>query len=269
MIYKEIPLQAEGSQAEAKLIVYVQNYSEGMLIQERPMVVVCPGGGYNHLSDREAESIALRFLAMGCHAAVLKYSVAPSKFPTQLSELAMAVKLIRENADEWHVMKNKVIVQGCSAGGHLAASLGMFWTKDWLFEAVGAKSRAEIKPDGMILCYPVITSGEFAHTGSFDVLAGDDNQLRRTLSLETQVSETTPRTFIWNTFSDRTVPVENSLLLVSALRKFGIPTEFHLYPKGQHGLALATEQTASRDGSYVQEECSTWIELAKTWIMDM
>ncbi len=269
MIYKELPIQAAGSLPDAKLIVYIQNYSESMLVQERPMVVLCPGGGYNHLSDREAESVALQFLAMGCHAAVLKYSVALAKFPTQVSELAMAVKLIRENAKEWHVKEDKIVVQGCSAGGHLAASLGMFWTKDWLREAAGAQNFGEIRPDGMILCYPVITSGVFAHKGSFDVIVGEDEQLRRTLSLETQVNVDTPKTFLWHTFSDETVPVENSLMLVSALRKCNIPTEFHLYPRGQHGLALATRQTASNDGQYMQEECSSWISLAKAWIEEL
>lgn len=269
MIYQEIPLKTEGSAAEAKLIVYIQNYSESMLIQERPMVVLCPGGGYGHLSDREAESMALRFLAMGAHAAVLKYSVAPAKFPVQLTELAMAVKIIREHAKEWHVIENKIVVQGCSAGGHLAASLGVFWTKDWLRDMAGAKSAAEIRPDGMILCYPVITSGKFAHKGSFDVIAGEDEQLRETLSLESQVNPDTPKTFLWHTFEDNTVPVENSLLLVSALRKYRIPTEFHLYPKGQHGLALGTKQTASADGMHMQEECSTWIGLAEKWLEEL
>ncbi|MBQ7954945.1 MAG: alpha/beta hydrolase [Lachnospiraceae bacterium] len=269
MIYKEIPIKVEGSQPGAKLIAYIQKYSEGMFVQERPMVILCPGGGYNHLSDREAESVALRFLAMGCHAAVLEYSVLPAKFPTQVSELAMAVKIVREHAKEWHVMENKIVVQGCSAGGHLAASLGMFWTKNWLWETVGAQNAGEIRPNGMILCYPVISSGKFAHQGSFDVLAGDDEQLRQILSLENQVNENTPKAFIWHTFTDETVPVENSLFLVSALRKYSIPTEFHLYPKGQHGLALATKQTASGDGKYVQEECSTWIELAKVWLEEL
>ncbi len=269
MIYKEIPLNVDGSQADSKLIVYIQNYSESMLVQERPMVVLCPGGGYNHLSDREAESVALQFLAMGCHAAVLKYSVEPARFPTQVSELAMAVKIIREHAAEWHVMENKIVVQGCSAGGHLAASLGMFWRKDWLLESVGAKNAGEIRPNGMILCYPVITSGSYAHKGSFDVIAGEDDQLRQTLSLETQVSVDTPKTFIWHTFEDATVPAENSLMLVSALRKCNIPTEFHLYPRGQHGLALATKQTASGDGMHMQEECSTWIQLAKVWLEEL
>lgn len=272
MFYKEIPLQMEGSLPSAKLVVYIQNYEKDMLVQERPMVILCPGGGYNHISAREAESEALRFLAMGCHAAVLHYSVAPAKYPTQLLELCHAMKLIRRHAEDWHIKEDKLVVQGSSAGGHLAACLGMFWHEDWLAEAAGAKDKKELAPNGMLLCYPVITSGEFAHRGSFDLLVGKedgDGKLLEKLSLEKQVSEYTPKTFLWHTCSDGSVPVENSLLLVSALRRQNIPAEFHLYPKGQHGLALAGPLTASAGGGHMQKECESWITLAQTWIENL
>lgn len=266
MFYREIPLQMPGSGPDAKLVLYIQNYSEGMLVQKRPLIILCPGGGYNHLSDREAESEALQFMAMGCHAAVLHYSVAPAKYPVPLTELAWSVKYIREHIAEWHIEEDKIIIQGSSAGGHLAASLGMFWTEEWLQKAVSAASAEEIRPNAMLLCYPVITSGEYAHRGSFEKLAGDDEALWEKLSLEKQVNDKTPRTFLWHTLTDGSVPVENSLLLVSALRKYHISTEFHLYPVGHHGLALASPLTASRDGAHMQKECESWVALAKTWI---
>lgn len=266
MLYKEIPLQMEGSLPDSRLILYIQDYSKDMLVQERPMVILCPGGGYNHTSDREAESEALQFLAMGCHAAVLRYSVAPAKYPVQLSELAFSMKYIREHAKEWHIMEDKILVQGSSAGGHLAACLGIFWTEEWLQKMAGAGSAEELRPDGMILCYPVITSGEFAHRGSFDNLVGEDKELLEKLSLENQVNAHTPRTFIWHTYTDGTVPVENSLLFVSALRRQNISVEFHLYAKGQHGLALASPLTASAGGAHMQKECESWVMLAHTWL---
>ena len=115
----------------------------------------------------------------------------------------------------------------------------------------------------------MITSGEYAHKGSFEKLAGDDKQLWDMLSLEKQVTEETPKTFLWHTFTDGSVPVENSLLMVSALRKAGVETEFHLYPKGQHGLALGSELTASADGKHMQRECETWISMAATWLKEL
>lgn len=280
MIHLTYQLQVAGSMPDAKLVTYIQDYSDVIAIEKRPLILICPGGGYSRTSDREAESMALQFLAMGYHAAVLRYSCAPAKFPTALLELASAMVLIRGNAEEWHVDADKIIVQGCSAGGHLAASLGMFWDEDFLAEGIGLEGPDHelLRPNGMLLCYPVITSGEFAHRGSFDCLLGtveegaDQAQLEELLekmSLEKQVSSKTPKTFIWHTFEDQSVPVENSLFLVSALRKHGISTEFHMYPKGGHGLALANHLTETSDGGAVQEECTSWIGLAHTWIESM
>ena len=255
---------------DAKLTVYIQDASEKLAIETRPLILICPGGGYAYTSDREAEPIALTFLAMGYHAAVLRYSCAPAKYPTALLELASSILLIRKNAKEWHVNPKKIVVQGCSAGGHLAACLGMFWDEDFLADKLGvsAKKHELLKPNGMILCYPVITSGEFAHKGSFQNLLGEepDEELMDKLSLEKQVTEKTPKAFIWGTLTDASVPMENSLLLVSAMRRANVSVEYHLYPRGAHGLALANKLTQASDGRCVQEECANWPGLAHTWL---
>ena len=268
MINKTIEMNVKGSLPGAKLVTYVQEYTGSIGIDKRPFIIICPGGGYKGTSDREAECMALQFLAMGYHAGVLRYSCAPARFPTALTELAYSVMLIREHAEEWHVDTNKIIVQGCSAGGHLAASLGVFWDEEFLAVQLGldVKQSHIIRPDGMILCYPVITTGEFANKGSFVNLLDDKEELLEKMSLEKQVSSKTPKAFIWHTFEDSCVPVENSLLLVSALRKSAIPTEFHMYPKGKHGLALANHLTATADGDFIQEECNSWIQLVHSWL---
>lgn len=269
MIHQIYPLQVEGSLPYARVEIYIQEHSEALAIDKRPLILLCPGGGYERTSDREAEPMALKFLAMGYHAAVLRYSCAPAQYPTALLELASAMVLIRENAEEWRIDAEKIVVQGCSAGGHLAACLGMFWDEEFVAEGIGLQNtnHGMLRPNGMILCYPVITSGEFAHKGSFAKLLGErQEELAEKVSLEKQVNSKTPKAFIWHTFTDASVPVENSLLLVSALRKAGIPTEFHMYPAGAHGLALANRLTETADGRAVQEECSTWINLAETWL---
>ena len=51
----------------------------------------------------------------------------------------------------------------------------------------------------------------------------------------------TPPCFIWHTVEDAAVPVENSLMFVSALQKNDVPFELHVYPKGRHGLGLNTD----------------------------
>lgn len=271
------PIRLEGSQPYAKLVTYIQDESAEMGIADRPLVLVCPGGGYFFTSDREAEPMALQFLARGYHAAVLRYSVAPAVFPTALLELAYSLRLIRGHAEEWHVNPSQIIVLGCSAGGHLVASLGVFWNRDFLAKALDAEGTdpRQWRPDGMILCYPVITSGEFAHRDSFDKLIGDkEAEIARLLgeppldglSLEKQVDKDTPPAFLWHTFTDDLVPVENALMFVNAMRRAGVSTEFHMYPCGGHGLSLANRVTQGPGGTAIQEECASWTSLACTWI---
>lgn len=272
MLYNTYQLQVAGSLPYARLITYIQDYSDAMAIETRPLVLICPGGGYTRTSDRESEPIALKFLSMGYHAAVLRYSCAPAQYPTSLLELAASMAMIREHAKEWHVDPEKIIVQGSSAGGHLAASLGVFWQEDFLLEGIGRKEACHtlLRPDGMILCYPVITSGEFAHRGSFESLLGERQAfLAEKMSLEKQVTGNTPPAFLWHTYTDQSVPVENSLLFVGALRKAGVPAEFHMYPRGEHGLALADRLTQTNDGRAVQPECTSWVELAHTWVENL
>ncbi len=268
MIHQVIELKKEGTSANGMLYTYFLDNSkelnDGLL---RPTVLICPGGGYRMTSDREAELIALKFMAMGCHALVLRYSVYPAKYPTALLELALAMKYVREHAKEFYVDDEKIITCGFSAGGHLAASLGVFWNEGILTRILGAESKW-FKPNGQILCYPVITSGEKAHRESFESLLGNRyEELLEKMSLEKQVNEDTPRTFIWHAFDDKVVPVENSILFVMALKKYGISTEFHMYERGGHGLGTAGKLTYNKyENDGIQKECETWMELASMWI---
>lgn len=269
MIHKKIQIEVPGSGNQGELYTYfLDNSAEIDLCRKRPVVLICPGGGYAMTSDREAEAIAIRFLAMGYHAAVLRYSVAPARFPEALIQLAKAVCLLRENAEEWNIDKDKIVVQGSSAGGHLAASLGVFWNKLFLAQALGADSD-KFRPNGLILSYPVISSGAKGHQESFQNLLGEayeDEEKRRAMSLECCVTKDTPKTFLWHTASDDTVPVENSILFFQALHELDIPAELHIYPVGVHGLGLANTETVNCRGIGIQEECQSWITLAGEWM---
>ena len=130
MIHEKIEIQLKDSEFRANLFTYfLDNSPEIDLGRKRPVVLICPGGGYQMTSDREAEALAVKFMSMGYHAAILRYSVAPARFPEALQQLATAVAMLRENAEKWHIDTDKIVVQGSSAGGHLAASLGVFWNK--------------------------------------------------------------------------------------------------------------------------------------------
>lgn len=272
MIHEKIDVRVEGSEDYAALYTYVHDYSPNIGISKRPMVIICPGGAYARTSDREAESIALTFNAMGAHAAVLRYSTAPAYFPTSLRELAKAVSIIREHAEEWHIDADKIIIQGSSAGGHLVASLGCFWNSDFMKKEYDAEM---IRPNGLILCYPVITTGEFTHQNSVTNISGpltdakafgSDESIADFLSLENRVTEDTPPCFIWATFEDGAVPVENTLMFATALRKSNINTELHIFPHGGHGLSLANGITTGATGKENVPAVTAWVPLVRTWL---
>lgn len=266
MRYEKIDIKNKDSMDYAALYVYLLDHSTDIAIQERPMIIICPGGGYSFTADREAEMIAMQFLAFGYHAAVLRYSVAPARYPTALLEVGKSVSILREHAVEWHIHPDQIVVTGFSAGGHLAASFCMFWNEDWVAKRLGAASE-NLRPNAMILGYPVITSGEYAHRDSYKCLLGEEyEEKQKELSLENCVNENTPRSFIWHTFEDGGVPVQNSILLAEALVKCHIPTELHIFEKGGHGLALANRLTQSYGVSTIQPAAAQWIEMAHKWM---
>lgn len=255
---------------KAQLLLYIQeSYPEMYGERKRPIILICPGGGYEHVSVREGEPIALKFLAMGAHAAVLQYDVSGDgmEHPLPITELAWAVSYIRSHADEYAADSSKIIIAGFSAGAHLAASLGCFWDSRWLCECTGMDS-GSCKPDGLILAYPVITSGQYAHADSFKRLMGSQasDGLKELLSLENHVTDKVPPVFMWHTCEDASVPLENSLLFANALRLAGVSFEYHVFPHGIHGLSLADKETAMPDKNMVEPQCGQWIMLCQSWL---
>lgn len=269
MIHKKIEIKARGMEAVGNLYTYFLDSSIEMRPNEkRPVILMCPGGGYEMTSDREAEPMAMQFLAMGYHVAILRYSVCPVRYPAALLQVAESVLYLKEHADEYHIDPEKIVVQGCSAGGHLAANYGIAWNSPFLIKLMGMENDPEqLCVAGLLLCYPVITSGEKAHEESFRNLLGEQyEEKKEELSLENQVTPDTPPTFLWHTATDETVPVENSLYFFQACLQQGVSAELHIYPVGGHGLSLANEETCRANGIGVQKECQSWIGLAQTWL---
>ena len=159
-------------------------------------------------------------------------------------------------------------VAGGSAGGHLACSLGVFWSSPMLYEPLNCDPEA-IRPDGMILSYPVITGGEYAHKDSMRRLFGtEDPTVWEPYSLEKHIHAGVPATFVWHTYEDELVPVENTLMLAAALRKHHVPLEMHIFPHGPHGLSLNTPEVYGPGVSFPMQNVETrcWLDLAKRWI---
>lgn len=205
-------------------------------------MVICPGGGYAHLAPHEGNDYALWLNQHGVAAFVLKYRLGLNGYhhPAELEDAQRALRTVRFKAAAWGIDPHRIGIMGSSAGGHLASTLMTH------FDAGNADAddpidRQSCRPDIGILCYAVITFGEFAHKGSRDYLLGTNQppELVGYLSNETQVTKDTPPCFIWTTFDDKTVPMENSMMFAEALRKAGVPFDFHVYQHGRHGIGLA------------------------------
>lgn len=228
--------------------------------EKRPCMLVAPGGGYMFVSPSEGELVALKFYEMGYQAFVLTYTVntwqaKPLKMQA-LKDISRAVRYIRKNAEEFQTQPDRLAICGFSAGGHLCASLCVHY-EDILDDK---EEYAEIsnRPDAAVLSYPVITSGEKAHRGSFDALLGQDASKEELeyMSLEKQVTEKTPPCFVWATMDDQLVPVENTLMFMEACREKGVLCACHIFSEGEHGLSLADEDWANwrKQSDYTEEQ---------------
>lgn len=255
MELKKLELSGGGS-----LTVYLRDSVETMpSVLRRPLVLVVPGGGYSHVSAREADPVALQFAAAGYHTAVLTYGVCEGARDYQpLRQISQALGLIRANAGAWNVLPDKLAVCGFSAGGHLALSSAVLDLPE------PDQAAAQQRPNAVLLAYPVVTAGEYAHRGSFEQLAGStDRAAQLPFGLEDKITTRTPPVFVWHTMEDKTVPVENTLLLLGALHRAGVPCEAHLFEKGKHGTSIST----------VEVNCPSvhrnhWVALAREWLAE-
>ncbi len=228
----------------------------------RPAVIVLPGGGYGMTYPGEGEPIALSYVANGFCAFVLDYSVFPARFPQALVETLTAIRFVRENAKEYGIDLAKIAVCGFSAGGHLAACAGTLWNNACLDEYLDV-DRAIYRPNALFLAYPVINLA--SHKGSFlNLFSQREEELtpevQELLNLENQVSKETPPTFIWHTTSDSTVPAKASLEFALALANKKIPYEIRIWTGDRHGSGLGNHITEPKCEPLAPHPCSAWVE---------
>lgn len=226
--------------------------------RRRPAVLILPGGAYAYTSTREAEPVALRYLARGYNAFVLDYSCAPHAFPVALREAAMAMVHIRKNAEKYGIGADMVAAVGFSAGGHLCGCLGTMYDHPAVADL---GDPAMVRPDALGLHYPVAVSWGRTHELSFRNISGGDDVLASRLSLEKLVRPDMPPAFIWHTRADASVPCRNSLLLAAAMEEAGVDFALHVYRQGQHGLSVADETVYPTLGvPKMSCDVSTWMD---------
>lgn len=225
----------EGS--SVTLTTYIQDVSNELSnMVKRPGILILPGGGYEFCSDREAEPIALAYMAKGYNAFVLRYSLKEaSQFPRPLLDAEWAVNLIRDKSDSFGVYKDKIACIGFSAGGHLASMLGTAGT---------------VRPNALLLGYGAFIRSP-KHGWDYPTPVADKK---------------TPETFLFHTHEDNVVPVDTSLYFAQELRKFDIPFELHIFKEGLHGLSLGTDLVSNNHNYMINDNYSKWFELSVNWL---
>lgn len=263
----ELYNQPRGTAKEGILHGYLPgNSPEICKNRRRAAVLILPGGAYRFTSDREAEPVALQFLAKGYAAFVLRYSCAPEHFPVQLREASMAMRCIRERADEFGVDPKMVAALGFSAGGHLCGTLGTMYDCPEVADLGAAEL---LRPDALCLCYPVAVEWGPSHEQTWHNISGGDDGLRRRLSLDKQVRPDMPPVYVWHTRTDDSVPVCNSLTLSQALDAAGVSFAMHIYRLGKHGMSLANQQVYPENAVPVHSaEVPGWVEGVVTFFAE-
>lgn len=279
--------------------VTLTGYLPNLLNKEvpKPAIIICPGGAYLYTSEREAEPVALRFASLGYPTFVLHYNTyygkgpinhseppAPnphSLYPQPLKDVAKAVAVVREQAHTMQIDPNKIVVAGFSAGGHLAAMLGVNWNTTYLAELMGMENEA-FRPNALLLGYALLDSKlsrelmtpeeQLKFKDMFTLMYhalfakqefSEDELVQFSPAL--LVNEHTPPSFLWHTSEDDLVKSANSLQFALGLAKHHINYELHVFEKGGHGLSLG-DSTTSLQPEQLNADAAQWVALAAKWL---
>lgn len=269
MIYKKILLKDYFPclKSKASLTSYcISNHEEYPYDVKRKTILVIPGGGYEFVSKREAEPIAIKFLAHNFNVFVLDYTVGRFKFPYPINEAFAAMAYIREHAEEYNVDLDHVGVCGFSAGGHLAASISNYFKEEQYQKMLNVKEE-DLRIDFSILVYPVLTTDRVkGHSGTAERITQDRKDLEEYFDIVNHISPYFPPTYMWSTKEDIDVPPECSQIFKKNLDSLHIKNEYHLFPKGRHGGATCDELTTDPEEVERIIEASAWIDQASKFI---
>ena len=228
--------------------------------QDGAAVIIFRGGGYwINAIQHEGFDVAKRFNEAGITAFVVKYRIPNDKTMTNretgpLQDAQQAIHIVRSRAKEWNIDPNQIGIMGFSAGGHLASTAGTHFTKP----VNPALKNANVRPDFMILVYPVISFMEgVGHMGSREQLVGKSPAQEKIdlSSHDLQVTKQTPPTFLIHASDDDAVLPENSIRFYQSLIKNNVPAELHIYSKGGHGFGMNNPTTDEK----WMDRCLSWM----------
>ena len=247
--------------ARGFLTVYaLDNSAEHCPNRVRPAILIIPGGGYEFVSEREGESVAVSYLSHGFQAFIINYSVSPCRYPVAFREAAMAMIYIRENCKKYHVDPDQVAAIGFSAGGHLCGCLGNMFNSPDISDL---RNCDFVRPTAVALSYPVSVYGEYGHNPSFNSLTNNDEELSKCLSLDKCVNRLSSPAFLWHTATDNVVPVMGTLELARKYVENNVPFALHVFGEGPHGVSIATDEVNTK-----YDHIAIWVNLSVNWFKE-
>lgn len=253
---------------EFTLHTYTQEQNKFLVQPKHPLVIVIPGGSFNHLAQREGEPVALAYMSHGYNAAVMEYNLVqdPGKiYPDAALDVLTTVKYFRTHAAEYHIDPQKVVTVGFSAGGHVASAANVLADSEKFSQRFGYDADA-VRPNLTILGYPLINIEKIG----FDV--PEDQKAKypeepELLDTAKGVTEKTPATFIVQAWDDPVVLIGNSLEYMNALNEHNVSCEAHLFHQGLHGFSLARPEMVTKEREWQDNpHAASWFNLSLEWL---
>ena len=234
-------------------------------------VIVLPGGAYRGLAgDLEGREVADWFASHGFRAFILSYRLTSHGYvlPVPLLDARRAVQLVRARAKDYQVNPNRIVIIGFSAGGHLAALAGTQFVAGKP-DAEDPLDRVSSRPDYLVLGYAWLgaISSDTSHLSYCKIfnLMDQCEALKAAYTPALFVTKDTPPTFMYHTYTDKTVPVVQALTFYDALVKAGVTSELHVFANGSHGSGLGKDDPALDKWPSLMEE---WLRAQGLFAVD-
>lgn len=261
MVYQKVELFNSST-----LEIYLNEDNDETIIKPRPALLIIPGGGYAFISRREAEPVALRFMAEGFNCFVLSYSCLTA-YPIPHKQVAVAMDYLNKHSQEFNIQEGKISLIGFSAGGHLVGSYSYLYKE---FAKELGVNESSLKPIAIILSYPVISTKEFTHLETSQNITGGDKLLLDLLSVEKHVNKDYPPTFIWTTKTDKCVNPINTKIMIDALAKSNVLHESIIYDNGEHGGSLFTHAVCDNRNPYMYViDNQSWVNKSAEFLLKL
>ena len=213
-----------------------------------PAIIHIHGGAWRKGDKSLRHRGAARLAQIGVAGLCIDYRLSQQAiFPAQIHDCKAAVRWMRANAVRLNIDPDRIGVLGASAGAHLAALVATT-AGHKEFEGKGGNAEFSSAVQAAVLFYGVFDltrfgKRELANGGDIaqQFLGGTVEEIPdvfREASPLTHVSPKTPPCLLIHGGADSIVPVEQSELLLNALRDSGVRAQLHIEEGKDHAYDL-------------------------------